>query len=72
MDTLGSARRPIEDRPQRDSGHLELLEARYNHLRAFTPAVLAALPLAGGPVQQSPRRRRDPPRTQRRRSAPSA
>lgn len=29
MDTLGSARRPIEDRPQRDSGHLELLEARY-------------------------------------------
>jgi hypothetical protein len=46
---LRGAHRPVSARPQRDHGHLELLDARYNHLRAFTPAVLATLPLAGGP-----------------------
>ena len=46
---LRGARRPASARPPRDHGHLALLDARYNHLRAFTPAVLATLPLAGGP-----------------------
>ncbi len=46
---LRAARRTASARPPRDHGHLELLGARYNHLRAFTPAVLAALPLAGSP-----------------------
>jgi integrase len=47
MDRLRAAVRPPGQRPQRDHGHLELLAARYRHLRAFTPGVLAALPLAG-------------------------
>jgi hypothetical protein len=48
-DRLRGAHRPVSARPPRDHGHLELLDARYNDLRAFTPAVLATLPLAGGP-----------------------
>jgi len=43
---LRAAHRAASARPPRDHGHLELLAARYNHLRAFTPAVLAALPLS--------------------------
>jgi len=42
-----AARRPAEDREQRDHGHFDLLAARYKHLRTFTPAVIRALPLAG-------------------------
>jgi hypothetical protein len=47
MPRLIAARRPAEDRDQRDHGHFDLLAARYKFLRAFTPAVIAALPLAG-------------------------
>lgn len=49
MDALRKARLPAGRRPGRDSGHLELLEARYARLREFTPGVLAALTLGGGP-----------------------
>lgn len=49
MDRLQEASRPPGERRSGDAGHLELLEARYAHLREFTPAVLAALPLEAGP-----------------------
>lgn len=48
MARLHAAVRAPADRPERDHGHLALLAARYKHLRTFTPAVLDALPLAGG------------------------
>jgi TnpA family transposase len=47
MTRLIAARRPVEDREPRDHGHFDLLAARYKYLRTFTPAVIAALPLAG-------------------------
>jgi hypothetical protein len=47
MQRLIAARRPAEDREQRDHGHFDLLAARYKYLRTFTPAVIAALPLTG-------------------------
>jgi hypothetical protein len=47
MPRLLAARRPAEDRVQRDHGHFDLLAARYKYLRTFTPAVIAALPLVG-------------------------
>ena len=47
MARLIAARRPTEDRGQRDHGHFDLLAARYKYLRTFTPAVIAALPLTG-------------------------
>ncbi|MGZ4435960.1 MAG: hypothetical protein ACXVW7_20410 [Trebonia sp.] len=47
MPRLLAARRAAEDRDQRDHGHFDLLAARYKYLRTFTPAVIAALPLAG-------------------------
>ena len=47
MPRLQAARRAVEDREPRDHGHLDLLAARYKHLRTFTPAVIAELPLTG-------------------------
>jgi hypothetical protein len=47
MPRLVASRRPVDDRPQRDHGHFDLLAARYKYLRTFTPPVIAALPLAG-------------------------
>jgi hypothetical protein len=47
MPRLIAARRPPEEREPRDHGHFDLLAARYKYLRAFTPAVIAALPLTG-------------------------
>ena len=44
---LLAARRPAGERGQRDHGHFDLLAARHRYLRMFTPAVMAALPLAG-------------------------
>jgi hypothetical protein len=49
IEALRRARLVGADRPLRDAGHLELLESRYSHSRAFAPGVLAALALAGGP-----------------------
>ena len=43
IDRLAAAVRPPEDRPPADRGQLALLAARYNHLRSFAPAVLAAV-----------------------------
>jgi hypothetical protein len=42
-DRLASAVRGEDERLPRDGGHLELLEARFAHVRAFAPQVLAAL-----------------------------
>lgn len=50
MDRLRAAVREPGQRPPRDHGHLDALEARYSYLREFTPRVLARLPLAGGPA----------------------
>ena len=47
MARLTAARRPTEDRGQRDHGHFDLLAAGYKYLRTFTPVVIAALPLTG-------------------------
>ena len=47
MPRLQAARRAVEDREPRDHGHFDLLAARYRHLRSFTPAVIAELPLTG-------------------------
>jgi hypothetical protein len=44
---LIAARHTPEQREPRDHGHFDLLAARYKYLRTFTPAVIAALPLAG-------------------------
>ena len=53
MQRLIAARRPPEDRGQRDHGHFDLLAARYKYLRTFTPVVLAALPLTGNTASAS-------------------
>ena len=53
MDRLIAARRPPEDRGQRDHGHFDLLATRYKYLRTFTPAVIAALPLTGNTTSPS-------------------
>ena len=53
MDRLIAARRPPEDRGQRDHGHFDLLAARYKYLRTFTPVVIAALPLTGNTASPS-------------------
>ncbi|WP_236054764.1 DUF4158 domain-containing protein [Mycobacterium sp. SM1] len=45
MQRLIAARRPPEDRGQRDHGHFDLLAARYKYTRTFTPLVIAALSL---------------------------
>lgn len=42
-DRLTAAVRQPADRPPRDRGHLELMEARFAHVRSFAPQVLAAL-----------------------------
>jgi len=43
---LASAVRSTEERPPRDGGHLELLEARFPHVRSFAPHILGALKFA--------------------------
>lgn len=53
MQRLIGARRPPEDRGQRDHGHFDLLAARYRYLRSFTPVVIAALPLTGNTASPS-------------------
>jgi hypothetical protein len=53
MQRLIAARRPPQDRGQRDHGHFDLLAARYRYLRAFTPVVIAALPLTGNTASPS-------------------
>lgn len=40
---LATAKRSPDDKRPRDDGHLQLMEARYSHLRKFTRNVLAAL-----------------------------
>ena len=40
---LEAAARAGQDRTPRDGGHLQLIEARYAHVRSFAPPVLAAL-----------------------------
>jgi hypothetical protein len=53
MQRLIAARRPAEDRGQRDHGHFDLLAARYRYLRTFTPVVIAALSLTGNTASPS-------------------
>ena len=53
LERLTAARRSPAERLPADRGHLGVLEERYAYLRAFVPAVIAALPLAGGPAAQS-------------------
>lgn len=43
---LAQAARSEEERPPRDGGHLELMEARFSHVRSFAPQVLGALTFA--------------------------
>ena len=43
---LANAVRSEEERPQRDGGHLELMEARFSHIRSFAPQILGALEFA--------------------------
>lgn len=43
---LAGAVRSEEERPPRDGGHLELMEARFSHIRSFAPHVLGALEFA--------------------------
>lgn len=43
---LASAVRSEAERPPRDGGHLELLEARFSHVRSFAPQILGALKFA--------------------------
>ncbi|MCA1679006.1 MAG: DUF4158 domain-containing protein, partial [Actinobacteria bacterium] len=43
---LASAVRSEAERPPRDGGHLELLEARFSHIRSFAPQILGALNFA--------------------------
>ena len=43
---LSGAARSFDERPPRDGGHLELMEARFAHVRSFAPQVLAALSFA--------------------------
>ncbi len=43
---LANAVRSPEERPPRDGGHLELMEARFSHVRSFAPQILGALTFA--------------------------
>jgi len=43
---LANAVRSEAERPPRDGGHLELIEARFSHVRSFAPQVLGALRFA--------------------------
>lgn len=43
---LAGAARSGEERLPRDGGHLELMEARFSHVRSFAPQVLGALTFA--------------------------
>jgi hypothetical protein len=43
---LASAVRSEAERPPRDGGHLELMEARFSHVRSFAPQILGALTFA--------------------------
>ncbi len=45
-DRLAGAARSENDRLPRDGGHLELMEARFSHVRSFAPQVLGALTFA--------------------------
>ncbi len=40
---LAAAARGLDERLPRDRGHLELMEARFAHVRSFAPHVLTAL-----------------------------
>ena len=53
LERLQAAQRSSGERLQADRGHLGALEDRYAYLRSFVPAVIAALPLAGGPAARS-------------------
>jgi hypothetical protein len=46
QDRLAAAVRPPDQRPSRDGGHLQLMKARYAHVRSFAPPVLGALTFA--------------------------
>ena len=52
-DRLEAAVRSEDDRTPRDGGHLQLIEARYAHVRSFAPAVLNTLSFAAS-VTPSP------------------
>jgi hypothetical protein len=43
---LAGAARSVDERPARDGGYLELMEARFSHVRSFAPRVLGALTFA--------------------------
>jgi TnpA family transposase len=43
---LANAVRSPQERPPRDGGHLELMEARFSHVRSFAPQILGALTFA--------------------------
>ncbi len=43
---LANAVRSPAERPPRDGGHLELMEARFSHVRSFAPQILGALRFA--------------------------
>lgn len=47
-DRLRAAVAQAQPRLPRDHGHLAALDLSYNYLRQFTPAVLSAVPFAGG------------------------
>ena len=47
---LAAAARSDDERPPRDGGHLELMEARFSHVRSFAPQVLGALSFAASVV----------------------
>lgn len=47
-DRLRAAIAQAQPRLPRDHGHLAALDLSYNYLRQFTPAVLSAVPFAGG------------------------
>jgi hypothetical protein len=53
LERLQAARRSPGERLPADRGHLGALEDRYAYLRSFVPAVIAALPLAGGSAARS-------------------
>ncbi len=43
---LANAVRGPQERPPRDGGHLELMEARFSHVRSFAPQILGVLTFA--------------------------
>ena len=47
---LAAAARDDDERLPRDSGHLELMEASFSHVRSFAPQVLGALSFAASVV----------------------